>query len=103
MSTLDPPLLRGDTLAIFQSSGKATSEYDLMKINDKDNTDAKIAEEFNVKRFTIIKIFQRKDKYLNLVDEEAPRNKSRIQLRYFSFVEETLYKWYLAAKSANIP
>ncbi|CAF0925101.1 unnamed protein product [Brachionus calyciflorus] len=52
-----------------------------------DKTDAKIAEEFNVERSKVPKNFQRKDKYLNLADEEATTKKS-IQLGYFSLVEE---------------
>ncbi|CAF0744946.1 unnamed protein product [Brachionus calyciflorus] len=68
-----------------------------------DKTDVKIAEEFNVERSTVTKVFQRKDKYINLANEEATSKKSRIQLGYFSLVEEARYKWYLAAKSANIP
>ncbi|CAF1059287.1 unnamed protein product [Brachionus calyciflorus] len=66
-------------------------------------TDAKIADEFIVERSTVTKIFQRKDKYLNLADEETTCKKPRIQLGYLSLVEETLFKWYIiATKSANI-
>ncbi|CAF0934069.1 unnamed protein product [Brachionus calyciflorus] len=40
--------------------------------------------------------------YLNRPDEYVNK-KSRIQNGYFYLVEEALYKWYVAAKSANIP
>ncbi|CAF0750744.1 unnamed protein product [Brachionus calyciflorus] len=55
-----------------------------------DKNDAKIAEEFNVERSIVTKIFQRKEKYLNLADEETTSKISRIQLGYFSLVEEAL-------------
>ncbi|CAF0894972.1 unnamed protein product [Brachionus calyciflorus] len=71
ISNISNPLKRGSRDII---RGKLTT----------DKTDAKIAEEFNAELSRAIKIFQKKDKYLNLANEEAISLKSRIQLGYFS-------------------
>ncbi|CAF0997399.1 unnamed protein product [Brachionus calyciflorus] len=98
----DKEFILTDPAIICSSEPNRFGKTNLAIIKEKlttDKTDAKIAEEFNVERSTVTKIFQRKDKYLNLADEEATQKIKNSTRLFFitrrSLIQMVFILWYI--------
>ncbi|CAF1125111.1 unnamed protein product [Brachionus calyciflorus] len=92
-------LSRKKRITLLNSTKKAIV-LEKLKTNKSDDV---IAAEFNVDRSTVTKIIKNKETYLNYDENEPANKKSRIQNGSFHLIEKALFKWYVSAKSANIP